>query len=166
MLQKRASKCYKQPKAMANRCFVQRQPRPSEKCYAPLPTALTEDLGTWGTLRCARRMTRHPLPQGAGPHRGGRHVNWSAWAAGMGGCMAVGIAETDPADPPFPAAAAALIEDRLEQRGFPPINILLRWKEQFIPPRVIASRLSVNAGETLHLVQVFRLSVAVERTGP
>lgn len=40
--------------------------------------------------------------------------------------MAVGIAETDPADPPFPAAAAALIEDRLEQRGFPPINILLR----------------------------------------
>lgn len=34
-----------------------------------------------------------------------------------------------------------------------------------MPPRVIASRLSVNSGETVHLVQVFSLSVAVERTG-
>lgn len=40
--------------------------------------------------------------------------------------MGVGIAETDPEDPFFPAAAAALIEDCLEQQGFPPINILLR----------------------------------------
>lgn len=34
-----------------------------------------------------------------------------------------------------------------------------------MPPRVIASRLSVNSGETVHLVQVFRLSVAAGRTG-
>lgn len=40
--------------------------------------------------------------------------------------MGVGIAETHPADSPFPAAAAALIEDCLEQWGFPPVNVLLR----------------------------------------
>lgn len=44
----------------------------------------------------------------------------------MGGCVGVSMAETDPADPPFPAAAAALIETCLEQRCFPPVNILLR----------------------------------------
>lgn len=44
----------------------------------------------------------------------------------MEGCTGVGIAETDPTDPPFPAAVVALIEECLEQQGFPPVNILLR----------------------------------------
>lgn len=64
---------------------------------------------------------------------------WKALSNGHGGCTSVGIAETDPEDPIFPAAAGALREDCLEQQGFPSINILLRWKAQFVPPRVIAS---------------------------
>lgn len=77
------------------------------------------------------------------------HIRWGMWI-GDPGLQAQGTHGGGH----FPAAAAALIEDCLEQRGFPPINVLLWWKGQFIPPRVIASRLSVNSGETLHLVQV------------
>lgn len=140
----------------------------------------------WGML-CSTAHSPHQRPRDPGdPELGGQpgslclrewdHIGGGGGGEGMceletlscrhGGMMGVGIAETHPADSPFPAAAAALIEDCLEQWGFPPVNVLLRWKEKFIPPRVIASRLSVNSGETLHLLQVFRLSVAAEGTGP
>lgn len=110
----------------------------------------------WGAL-CAAAHSPHGRPRHPGilscpclrdQDHASRMCELETLSCRWGGYMGVGIVETGSADHPFPAAEAVLIEDCPEQRGFSPVNILLRWKEQFIPPRVIASRLSVNSGET------------------
>lgn len=67
---------------MANRCFAE---PPEEPCVL-LPTTLTKDRGTWGTLSWVGGHEQAPSASGIGTTSWGHLKGPELWARGMHGC--------------------------------------------------------------------------------